>query len=267
VPSSDENFEAGDDSDEEIVVLLPSGRKSRRKKMKPRMWYDEHRICAEEQLCLQMCFVDVYQFRRALKNMHIAQLRNFRYHRNCKDRVIAVCTHEKCPFYMIGSQIAGEKTFCMRKLHFEHSCAPSGEHCKVTYKWVAQNAEKALRTDPGTRVETVMDNAKEKFGVEVPKNMAYRARKKALKTVIGDDLKQYKRLRDYLQTVIDTNHGSRCIVTTKVLPEHPSPNPRFHGLFIALGASVQGFLKGCRPFIGNYYNFFHAMLFCFINVV
>jgi hypothetical protein len=97
--------------------------------------------------------------------------------------------------------------------------------------------------------------------------MAYRARKKALKAVIGDDLKQYKRLRDYLQTVIDTNPGSRCIVTTKVLPEHPSPNPRFHGLFIALGASVQGFLKGCRPFIGNYYNFFHAMLFCFINVV
>jgi hypothetical protein len=112
-----------------------------------------------------------------------------------------------------------------------------------------------------------MDNAKEKIGVEVPKNMAYRARKKALKTVIGDDLKQYKRLRDYLQTVIDTNPGSRCIVTTKILPEHPSPNPRFHGLFIALGASVQGFLKGCRPFIGNYYNFFHAMLFCFINVV
>jgi hypothetical protein len=97
--------------------------------------------------------------------------------------------------------------------------------------------------------------------------MAYRARKKALKAVIGDDLKQYKRLRDYLQTVIDTNPVSRCIVTTKILPEHPSPNPRFHGLFIALGASVQGFLKGCRPFIGNYYNFFHAMLFCFINVV
>ena len=83
------------------------------------------------------------------------------------------------------------------------------------------------------------------------KFMAYRARKKALKIVIGDDLKQYTRLRDYLQTVLDTNPGSRCIVTTKTLPEHPSPIPRRHAMFIALGASVQGFLKECRPFIGK----------------
>ncbi|KAM0852790.1 hypothetical protein ACQ4PT_051519 [Festuca glaucescens] len=56
-------------------------------------------------------------------------------------------------------------------------------------KKVESMSEKALRTDPGARVETVIDNAKEKFGVEVPKNMAYRARKKALRVVIGDDLK------------------------------------------------------------------------------
>ena len=118
-------------------------------------------------------------------------------------------------------------------------------------KWVAQASEQAFRTDPTTKIETLIDNAKEKYGVKVCKVMAYRARKEALRTVIGDELKQYKRLRDYLQTVIDTNPGSRCIVTTKVLAEHPSPNPRFHGLFIALGGSIQGFLKGCRPFIGE----------------
>ncbi|KAM0880742.1 hypothetical protein ACQ4PT_033378 [Festuca glaucescens] len=47
-----------------------------------------------------------------------------------------------------------------------------------------------------------------------------------------------------------TNPGSRCIVTTKMLLEHPSKNPRFHGLFYCLGASIEGFLKGCRPFFG-----------------
>ena len=95
-------------------------------------------------------------------------------------------------------------------------------------------------TDPGTRVDTVIDNAKLQYVVEVSKVMAYKDRRKALKVVIGDDLKQkhYRRLRDYLQTVIDTIPGSGCTVKTKVLPECPSLNSMFHGLFIALGASI-----------------------------
>lgn len=80
--------------------------------------------------------------------------------------------------------------------------------------------------------------------------MAYRAKRKALQVVLGDNVKHYTRIRDYLQTVIDTNPGSICIFTTKVVAKHPSPNPRFHGMFYCLGASIEGFLKGCRPFIG-----------------
>ena len=87
--------------------------------------------------------------------------------------------------------------------------------------------------------------------MEVGKNKAYRARQKALSVVQGDQEAQYTRIRDYLQTVLDTNPGSRCIVTTIVVREHPSPNPRFHRLFMCLGAQIEGFLKGCRPFIGT----------------
>ena len=68
--------------------------------------------------------------------------------------------------------------------------------------------------------------------------MAYRASKKALKVVLGDDLKRYKTPRDCLHTIIDTHPVSRCIVITKVLCEHPSANPRFHGLFIALDVNL-----------------------------
>ncbi|KAM3410369.1 hypothetical protein ACQJBY_002527 [Aegilops geniculata] len=80
--------------------------------------------------------------------------------------------------------------------------------------------------------------------------MAYRARKAAKEVVQGDQRAQYTRIRDYLQAVLDTNPGSRCIVTTKHLKLHPSKNPRFHGLFMCLNACKEGFLNGCRPFIG-----------------
>ena len=50
--------------------------------------------------------------------------------------------------------------------------------------------------------------------------------------VLGDHVQQYKRLRDYHQIIIDTNPRSRYIVTTKMIAEHPSKNPRFHVLFM-----------------------------------
>jgi hypothetical protein len=71
--------------------------------------------------------------------------------------------------------------------------------------------------------------------------MAYRAKNESVRVVLGDHVQQYKRLRDYLQTVMDTNPGGRCIVTTRMVPENPSSNQRFHGMFMALNASIQGF--------------------------
>ena len=153
---------------------------------------------------------------------------------------------------MTASIIKHEKTFCIRKMRALHTCIPHGENTKVTIDWLAHQSEQAVRTDPNTCVDTLMEQAKLKFGVEVPKSKAYRARKKAFDVVIGDQKKQYTRLRDYLQAILDTNPGSRCIVTTKELVEHPSPNPRFHGLFVCLNASKEGFLNGCRPFIGKF---------------
>ncbi|KAM0918308.1 hypothetical protein ACQ4PT_008886 [Festuca glaucescens] len=100
------------------------------------------------------------------------------------------------------------------------------EHTKVTIDWLAKQSEQAVRIDPNTTVDTLIDNANQKWGVPIPKSKAYRARKIAFSVVMGDQKAQYIRLRDYLQAVIDTNPGSRCIVTTKHVVEHPSTNPR-----------------------------------------
>ena len=98
-----------------------------------------------------------------------------------------------------------------------------------------------MRIDIGTPVTRIMQNLKN-YGVEISTHMAYRARKEALKVVQGDQRGQYIRIRDYLQAVLDTNPGSRCVVTTKYLLEHPSKNPRFHGLFFCLNTCKEGFL-------------------------
>ena len=81
-PYSDENFEEAGYSEDriELLLLLPRGRKSRAKKKKSRVWYDENRLMAEENISLKMYFIDIYQFRLDLENTHILQIRKFMYH-------------------------------------------------------------------------------------------------------------------------------------------------------------------------------------------
>ena len=78
-PDAEQDMDDGflDDSDDdhfqEMTMCPPKrGRKSRAKKRPPRKWYDERRLQPHEQLCLQICFRDVHQFREALINLHIA---------------------------------------------------------------------------------------------------------------------------------------------------------------------------------------------------
>jgi hypothetical protein len=74
--------------------------------------------------------------------------------------------------------------------------------------------------------------------------MAYRAGTKAREMVLGDHKKQYFRIKDYLQTVIEKYPGSSCIVNTVTRPTKDqieaikkaqmydiTYTPRFHGLF------------------------------------
>jgi hypothetical protein len=61
-------------------------------------------------------------------------------------------------------------------------------------------------------ITTIINQAKEDFGVDVPKKMAYRAKTKSREMILGDHKNQYHIIRDYLQTFIDKNLGSRCIV-------------------------------------------------------
>ncbi|XP_073355273.1 uncharacterized protein [Aegilops tauschii subsp. strangulata] len=133
----------------------------------------------------------------------------------------------------------------------EHTCPASGENTKVITKWLSKAVEPSLRADPRAHVDALIKNSKVKFSVDVSKSAAYRARRKAMKVVQGDQKEQYYRLRDYLQAVIDTNPGSRCIIITFEDPENPAPTPRFKYMFYCLHASKQGFLNGCRPFIGK----------------
>ena len=257
-PSSDEEEkgllrESDDDGFDPLSFVLPNKRKSRANKRPARKWYNEKLEQPHEQLCMKLCFRDQHQFRDALLNLHITQVRNFKYHRNSDQRIIVECRDKQCQFFMVAAVIKGEKTFVIKKMRLEHTCPSTTETTRVSAKWLAQKYEHLFRSDITTGIQTIIDACNEKYGVDVPKCMAYRAKNIAIDAVLGDHRKQYPRLKDYAQTVMDTNHGSRVIVTT-VTPvpnaKLPHPGPRFHAMFFCLNGAREGFLNGCRPFIG-----------------
>ena len=75
---------------------------------------------------------------------------------------------------MTASQIAHEKTFCIRIFGALHTCIPHGENTKVTIDWLAQQSEQAVRTDPNTCVDTLIEQAKLKFCVKNNPQHMYR---------------------------------------------------------------------------------------------
>lgn len=170
------------------------------------------------------------------------------YLRNDSDRVKVCCVNDSCPFYMLASQIANEKTIAIRNMVGPHTCGTTMDSSRVSSEWLNKVYEEDIRSDPNWKITSMMDAVMRKYGVDISKIMAYRARSKADEVVLGNHKKQYLRIKDYLQTVLNKNPGSRCIVST-YNPYPPGNNPRFKGLFICLNAQIEGFKYGCRPFI------------------
>ena len=132
-----------------------------------------------------------------------------------------------------------------------HSCGINREETRLNSRWIASHYEAQFRVDPNWKLDAFMGAVKRDFNFEITKRMAYRAKYYAQKKVLGDEDKQYLRIRDYMQTLLNKNPGSVAIVTTEPnLEPHINPNPMFSGLFVSFHAQIQGFLSGRRPFIG-----------------
>uniref|UniRef100_A0ACD5UIJ1 Uncharacterized protein n=1 Tax=Avena sativa TaxID=4498 RepID=A0ACD5UIJ1_AVESA len=113
-----------------------------------------------------------------------------------------------------SSAIKGERTHCIRQIMLPHTCGTRTDTSRINSSWVAKKYEDEIRSDPSMCVTALMDAVLRDHGVEISKHMAYRAKNRALESVVGDEDAQFTRIKDYLQIVIDKDPGSRCHVTT-----------------------------------------------------
>ncbi|KAH6777494.1 hypothetical protein C2S51_008806 [Perilla frutescens var. frutescens] len=143
-------------------------------------------------------------------------------------------------------RVKDEASFQIREIDLTHTCARQYHVDNARASWLVQRFEKSFRCDLKKSVKGFRSSAIAELGVYISPHQAFRARQKALKIIEGDTTDQYSKLWDYAQALRDKNPGSTVILQVDNTPSGSS----FKRFYVCLQATKNGFMSGCRPWIG-----------------
>ncbi|XP_049357107.1 uncharacterized protein LOC125821778 [Solanum verrucosum] len=156
-----------------------------------------------------------------------------------------VCHNKECKWVMKASSINKSKMFRIRVFNSEHTCPLKDRvHSQVKASSGFIGGIIAPKLKNHKRKYTPNDIAvdmKLDLGVDINYQMAWRAKEKALDSIMGQPAASYKKLPGYLYTLDKTYPGSH--IRMKKTPEN-----EFLYLFISLHAFIKGF-DYCRPIV------------------
>ncbi|GJV34033.1 elongation factor G, III-V domain-containing protein [Tanacetum coccineum] len=103
------------------------------------------------------------------------------------------------------------------------------------------------RLDSGVRIH-IQDTIKSQLELEVTKNQCKRAKAMVMKRLERDVQHEYKKLNNYAAALVHTNPGSSVDIEVEHIC-HGS-TPYFKRMYVCLAAVREGFLDGCRKYLG-----------------
>ncbi|KAK3230056.1 hypothetical protein Dsin_001937 [Dipteronia sinensis] len=135
----------------------------------------------------------------------------------------------------------------VKSIDSEHTCGDNGNY-NVDFHRVSSHVIGQLFArkfvDPGRNIRPkyIMTDMKDKHGINLTYNKAYRSKDRALHSVFGDPWESFKTLPSYFHMLEKSNPR------TKTKNENDRKN-RFKYGFMALGACIEGFNTVIRPII------------------
>ena len=129
----------------------------------------------------------------------------------------------------------------------KHTCG-SFNKCGQTMasnKWVADRVVDLLMEDPKMGPGALRDKLKKKYSVDVPYDRVARGKLRALDMIYGKWDESYELLPTYQAELLRSVPGSVVELETE---EH-NGDVCFLRFFVALKPCIDGFLRGCKPYI------------------
>ncbi|KAK4397703.1 hypothetical protein Sango_1245800 [Sesamum angolense] len=137
-------------------------------------------------------------------------------------------------------------TFQIKSIKGQHNCAHRIENKQANYKYIGKRIQDFVKDNPSEGLKSLKNKIRRDIQVDVSLFKVYRAKKYALELMKGDVKQQYARLYDYCATVCKHNSGSSMILKV----DRCLNPPVLQRMYVCFGGLKEGFLDGCRPFIG-----------------
>ncbi|TXG52551.1 hypothetical protein EZV62_021720 [Acer yangbiense] len=155
-----------------------------------------------------------------------------------------VCKSDGCPWRAHGSQTIDKKSFILKTLVDKHSCHRVYNNSEAKIKWIASRVESLVKSNPTVSAKLLGDLLLERYNVAVDIKKLYNVKHRLMSQLRSEHNNCFRYLRQYAYTLNQTNPGTTIHIKIQ------KPLPTFHRLFLSFEAQKQGFLEGCRPFIG-----------------
>ena len=132
----------------------------------------------------------------------------------------------------------------------KHNCGSTGtvkKNCIATNHWVCDRVIEWLSKDATLGPTTLKKKLEEKYRVDISAWVVWDGKEMALKKLQGDWENSFDDAFSFKGELEMTNPGSIVDIEFELDDEGKY---RFSKMFIALRACVDGFLNGCRPYVG-----------------
>jgi hypothetical protein len=232
-PKSDEEYEVASQSREKHVTK----------------WSEFHLTdMGNPEFVVGKKFSSIQVFREVVRKCNVKMGKDVKFKRNYLAKCVVICRDEHCKYRIYGRKCKDEESFEVRSFQPKHSCRGRHENSILKSNWIADKLIDKFRAQPNMPVKAIVEEVKDRWGVDVKENRLYRARRLAKEKIRGKVNEQYNKLWDYLEMIRRTNAGS-CVMMKieRSLPDIPG---KFQMLYFSLAAMKKGFLAGCRPIIG-----------------
>ena len=172
----------------------------------------------------------------------------FRYTRNDKWRVSAVCSQKEsqnCEWHVNASACPTNKFFYINQLTNVHTCSSvlrTRSHALMSSSHVKMLIIDEFRSNPSLKTKDIINRMLNSFGIDISYRVAWIAREKALKELHGSDEESFANLIWYRAAILETNPGSVFDL------EWDPITGRFQRLFLCFGGVIEGF-KSCIPLL------------------
>ncbi|KAH9674047.1 SWIM-type domain-containing protein [Citrus sinensis] len=204
---------------------------------------------ANEEIILEVgqVFSTVDKFRSVLKEFAIQQGCVLHMEKNERARVTALYANKRCKWRIHALLMVDKICFMIKTIKGgAHTCIPLIKNPETTSKWVAEKLFGVIKSNPRISSSSIASVLLNRFGTATNRRRLYRAKKRVLKMCDGDYINSYALLNDYANVLLMTNNDA----IVKINQELVGNENKFKRIFISFKAQQQGFMKGCRGFIG-----------------